>query len=168
MHPDAYAGFGKALRDARVDPSARLTVLDLGGQDVNGTVHGWFTHPETVVTTLDLENADIIADATTWKPDRLFDVVIATEVFEHVKDWRAVIATAKAALHPWGVFVATCASTDRPAHGATGLPTLAPGEWYQNVDPADLREALGIFARSDVVYQFPPGDAYMWGKGVES
>jgi hypothetical protein len=166
VHPEAYTGFQWLSYKSGV---SRLPVgtriLDVGGQYVNGSVHDLL--PFAQITTLDLENADIVADARLWEPDRLFDVVIATEVFEHVKEWRRVIHTMRKALDPAGpgFLLATCASTDRPRHGATGAPRPAPGEWYQNVEPVMLRHCLGAhFSEFDVVYQYPPGDAYMWGR----
>jgi cyclopropane fatty-acyl-phospholipid synthase-like methyltransferase len=165
MHPEAYEGFGEMLYAAEVDRAALLTVLDLGGQNVNGTVHEWFTHPDTEIVTLDLENADIVADATDWTPDREYDVVISTEVFEHVEHWPRIAATAFQALGTGGVFVATCASTNRPPHGATGDPAPVAGEWYSNVEPAQLQFVLEqLFAHAEVVYKYPPGDAYMWAR----
>lgn len=166
MHPEAYEGFGWMVKESGLDPLASLTILDIGGQDVNGTVHDYFKQGDGVsVTTLDLENADIIADARTWVPDDQYDVVIATEVFEHVQDWRAVLQTMHRALHPGGVLLATCASTDRPAHGATGAPLPVEGEWYRNVAPSDLATALDrLFKESNVHYRYPPGDAYMWAR----
>lgn len=167
MHPEAYAGFGWAIEKSGLDPTAPLRVLDVGGQNVNGTVHEYFTHPETTILTLDLENADIIADACTWQPDRQFDVVMATEVFEHVKDWKAVIQTMRRALEPDGVLLATCASDNRQPHGATGAPAPGPREWYGNVSPEQLRRALHQhFRMAEVTYLYPPGDAYMWARPV--
>lgn len=163
MHPEAYEGFRQALDEALPIYHEGMRVLDVGGQNVNGTVHELL--PLAVITTLDLENADILADARTWKPDRLFDLVIATEVFEHVAEWREVLVTMRRALDPGGLgaLVATCASTARPAHGATGAPLPAEGEWYGNVHEADLRIFLrSLFITSKVTYQYPPGDAYMW------
>jgi hypothetical protein len=167
MHPEAHAGLGWVIDQSGLDRHAPLRVLDVGGQDVNGTAHDWFTHPATTVITLDVENADIIADARTWEPDQLFDVVMATEVFEHVEDWRAVLRTMRLALDPAGpgVLLATCASDGRPVHGATGAPLPADGEWYGNVPPAELTEALSLyFPWREVRYQTPPGDAYLWGR----
>ena len=165
MHLEAYEGFGEMLYAAEVDRNAPLTVLDLGGQNVNGTVHQWFTHPDTEITTLDLENADIIADATDWEPDKQYDVVIATEVFEHVEHWPKVLATAFHALGTGGVFIGTCASTNRPSHGATGAPDPEPDEWYRNVEPAELQFVLDqLIAHAEVTYKHPPGDAYMWAR----
>ena len=154
------------LEDAEVDRhQPGLRVLDLGGQNVNGTVHDWFT--DAVITTLDLENADIIADATDWYPseDQEWDVVIATEVFEHVQHWPAILDTAWAALVPGGAFITTCASTHRPAHGATGAPAPVLGEWYLNVPPLLLEQELAKrFRTYGVEYRYPPGDAYAWAR----
>jgi hypothetical protein len=165
VHPEAYEGFGWALRESGLDPTKPYSILDVGGQDVNGTVHDYF--PNAEILTLDLENADIIADATVWKPDQWFDVVIATEVFEHVAGWGYVLETMYRALDVTGpgVLLATCASTNRPAHGATGAPLPAPGEHYDNVSPYDLENTLELyFPHMGVRYQYPPGDAYMWGR----
>lgn len=163
MHTEAHVGFGWALGMTRIDPTRPWRVLDVGGQNVNGTAHDYF--PNAEVTTLDLERADIIADATTWQPDRLFDVVMATELLEHVEDWPAVVATMRSALDPDGpgILLVTCASTDRRPHGATGARWVAEGEHYANVDPVDLADILGrSFRVCGVRYQFPPGDAYAW------
>jgi hypothetical protein len=166
MHPEAHAGFQRMLKKVNVPRLyAGLRVLDVGGQYVNGSVHDLL--PGARITTLDLENADIVADARHWRPDRLFDLVMATEVFEHVREWRQVVHTMRAALDPDGpgVLIATCASTDRPRHGATGAPLPARGEYYANVEPRNLEHCLHQYFREyGVEYQYPPGDAYMWAR----
>lgn len=170
MHPEAYAGFGRMLAKSGLDPATPLRILDVGGQDVNGSVHDYFTHPDTVITTLDLQNADIIADARLWQPDRLFDVVIATEVFEHVAEWPLIVLTMHSALDPEGpgVLLVTCASTHRQPHGATGAAAPSRGEHYRNVDPDKLRDALrNHFLHVEVEYQNPPGDAYAWARTAD-
>lgn len=170
MHPEAYIGVGWAITSSGLDCHVPLRVLDVGGQNVNGTAHDWFTHPDTTITTLDVENADIIADARTWEPTTRFDVVLATEVFEHVANWAAVIRTMALALDPAGpgVLLATCASSNRPEHGATGAPLPAPGEHYRNVPPEELRAALlPYFPTAEVRYLYPPGDAYMWARTTQ-
>jgi hypothetical protein len=160
MHAEAYQAFGELLAEAHIDRDAPWKILDLGGQNVNGTVHDWFTHPKTTITTLDLQRADIIADVTSWTPDRFFDIVISTELFEHIRGWRSAIRTAAAA---GDILLATCASTRRPPHGMTGEARVPAGEWYGNVDPEDLREVLGWWYQSfEVHYAYPPGDAYLW------
>ncbi len=164
MHPEAYEGFGWALHQTGLNPDRGWRVLDVGGQDINGTCHDWL--PNATILTLDLEHADIHADARTWVPDDLFDIAMATEVFEHVQDWRAILSTMAAALDPAGprILLITCAATGRPAHGATGAPLPAPGEWYGNLTPSALSDAL---AAHSVVYEVrydlrTGGDLYAW------
>lgn len=168
MHLEARAGFAKMLAKSGLDPQERWKVLDVGGQDVNGTVHDLL--PNSAITTLDIENADIIADATTWQPTQLFDIVIATEVFEHVLNWYGILLTMHKALDPDGpgVLLATCASTNRQPHGATGASAPAEGEHYRNVDPVALSQTLETvgFGIREVDYLYPPGDAYCWAQVV--
>lgn len=164
MHAEAYEGFGRMLELAGVNVDEVTTVLDIGGQSINGNVYDYFK-PGTKVTTLDLENATIKADARRWVPDRTYGLVIATELFEHVEGWEHIIRTARLACDKTSVFITTCASTDRPRHGATGASLPAPGEWYQNVDPLQLGWALDLFfGQRWVEYNYPPGDAYAWAR----
>lgn len=167
MHPEAYAGFALAAKDADLDLTRALRVLDVGGQHINGSVHDHFTGRGTVITTLDVENADIIADARTWHPTHLYDVVITTEVFEHVAEWREILDTMKAAVdvNGPGVVLITCASPPRAPHGATGAPLPVAGEWYANLTRRVLIEALRTrFSEHGVRYQHPPGDLYAWAR----
>lgn len=172
MHLEAFVGFGGLVEDSDLDTGAPLRILDVGGQDVNTTGQGFdlytrFTHPETTITTLDLYRADIIADAATWEPDRSFDVVMSTELFEHISTWREVIAVMRRALDPdgFGVFLSTCASTGRGPHGMHGAERPGRNEYYGNVAAYDLEYELDKhFSRVSVRHQFPPGDAYAWAR----
>lgn len=167
MHPEAHAAMDRMLTEARIDRAAPLRVLDLGGADVNGSIRDLL--PKAEWTGLDIQpgpGVDIVADATTWDPpdDREWDVVVCTELLEHVHNWTAVLAAASSALRYSGrhLFV-TCASTGRPPHGARGAAEPAPGEHYANIDPDRLGEVLGVlFTRAEVTYQPIPGDAYAW------
>jgi len=164
MHTEAYNGFGDMLALSGVDPEGSWKILDIGGQNVNGSVHEYFSN--ATITTLDLENADIIADGCTWRSDDRFDLVIATEVFEHVEEWPAIIETMYFHLVDGGTLISTCASTGRRPHGATGALDPAPGEWYGNVAPQDLQNVLNHwFVEAEVHYHpVPWGDAYMWAR----
>lgn len=165
MHPEAFDGFGHMLSQTTLDPEGYWQILDIGGQHINGNVHSYF--PNATIKTLDLENADIIADACTWVPDQKYDVVICTEVFEHVRDWPQIIATAHMALdgEPGGYLLATWASDNRPPHGATGAPLPEDDEWYANVPPKDVDGMLAsLFTEHHVEYRYPPGDGYAWAR----
>jgi SAM-dependent methyltransferase len=167
VHDEARAAVAR-IADAH-DLRARtdVAVLDLGGRNINGSLRDLFaTRDWTAVDAVDAEGVDIVADARTWTPDRAYDVVLCTEVFEHVRDWRRVLGTCARALTPGGTLIATCASDRRPRHGMSGGPWPEPGEHYANVPPAELAAHLAHlgFLRFAVEYQFPPGDLYCWAK----
>lgn len=164
MHPEARNGLIWAIQESSLVTSNKR-VLDLGGQEINGNCHDLFT--DCTITTLDLENADIIADVTTWEPVEKWDVVMSTELLEHVADWPAAISVVREALSDDGVFVMTCASTGRPRHGATGAGSPAEGEHYGNVSPDVLiAELARNFSEFAIKYQSNPGDVYAWARGI--
>lgn len=120
-----------------------ISVLDMGGQDMNGSCRGLF--PTADYTVLDIaagKGVDIVADAATWTPDRAYDVVLSTETFEHTPDWPAMCRTAFAACRPGGQFVVTCAGPGRHPHSGRAATAIQPGEYYKNLDVAGLRGAL--------------------------
>lgn len=130
-----------------------VDVLDIGGRNINGSTRDLF--PGSTWTALDIrpgQGVDIVADASTWTPNRAYDVVVCTEVFEHTPSWPRICMTAFKACRPGGVFVATMAGPGRPEHSAIdGGWTLHPGEYYGNVDPIELRGALADAGFVDVV-----------------
>lgn len=130
----------------------KIMVLDIGGRDVNGTLRDLF--PNADYTVLDLRpgpNVDIIADATEWDPDgRKWDLVLCTEVFEHVKGWQHICWNARKACWPGGKFVATCAGLGRPAHSGFEAVGPQPGEWYSNLSAQQLHSALVATGWDDV------------------
>ena len=162
MHPEAQAGMAKMLAESGIDTQLPWTGLDVGGRLINTSTRHLL--PNTRWTGLDIKpgpDVDVVHDAATWIPDRLFDVVISTELFEHTAVWPEILATCAAALGPGGYLFITCASTGRPAHGAEGTFVVPADEHYGNVDPVELETVLRRhFVDAQVTYQFPPGDAY--------
>lgn len=156
MHPEAMAWVAD---HATTDPVA---VLDLGGRDANGSPRHLFPNadPYLVLDLADGPNVDVVADAAAWTPDREFDVVVCTELFEHTPVWPDICVTAFKALRSGGRLVATMAGPGRPPHGAWGAAWLARDEWYGNVDPDRLREVLESTGYIDVVVdrRFSPAD----------
>ncbi len=116
-------------------------VLEIGSHDVNGGIRDLFPTVGEYVG-LDVREGpgvDLVADATVYKTDRSFDCVVSTEVFEHVEGWRGIVRCAAEAAAR--VFIVTCAGPGRGIHSATG-GELDPDEWYQNVNPDDLKVEL--------------------------
>lgn len=148
--------------------------LDVGGADVNGSVRAQL--PNTNWTGLDIGAApgvDIVADAATfeWLYDHgtRYDLVIATELFEHAEKWRDILAvmTEALALNGPQLLIATCASTGRPPHGSRGEWGVPDGQYYGNVDPDELRTELEKYFREvHVEFNPNPGDVYCWARGL--
>lgn len=163
MHAEALAGLTALVELSGIDTTKPWTALDMGGADYNGT--GRDLLPNAQWTGLDLrpgKGVDIVADASTWVPDREYDIVITTELLEHTAVWRECLATARKALRPGGHLFVTCASTGRTVHGHNGLD-LAPDEHYGNIGPFELEATLdALFDELTVRYAYPPGDVYAW------
>jgi hypothetical protein len=84
MHDEAMA----YVEQRRTDEA--LAVLDVGGRWINGGVRELFPNADPYVSLdiVDGPGVDIVADAATWVPDRAYDLVVCTEVFEHTPSGR--------------------------------------------------------------------------------
>lgn len=101
-----------------------LRVLEVGAQDVNGS-------PRTVIAPLkpasyvgvDFQQGrgvDKVVDASRLVETFgavAFDVVISTEMLEHVKDWKAAVSSMKRVLTFGGLLVVTTRGPGFPYHG---------------------------------------------------
>lgn len=134
MHGAAYLW----VRDHAPDEPGH--VLDIGGRNVNGSPRSCF--PEAAsYTVLDImpgEGVDIVADAATWQPNRVYDTIVCCEVFEHTPDWPKILHTCERALSPSGTLILTMAGPGRGEHSAHDGQALRPGEHYANVSSSTL------------------------------
>lgn len=151
MHEAAFAWV-----ETNASTDLPVKVLEVGGRDVGGRWGGSIRKlfPAATYVVLDVVDGvdvDVVADAATWEPDGVYDVVAAVEVFEHAWAWPAICAMAKRALRSGGLLVATMAGPGRSPHGATGEPHPASGEWYANVSPADLTNVLQGQGWKDII-----------------
>lgn len=125
-----------------------LSVLDIGGRDLNGSTRILFpnANPYHVLDIRPGDGVDFVADAADWRPDpesAAYDLVLSTETFEHAKRWPEIIQTAYEVLRPGGWFIFTCAGPGRPPHsGAAAKWELDPGEWYANVSASEIGYVL--------------------------
>ena len=137
MHAEAYEFVGQYGTDEQV------TVLDVGGRNINGTARDHFPNANyTVLDILDGPGVDVVADAATWSPPHKYDVVVCCETFEHTPVWRDICRTLAEAVKVKGAVILTMAGPGRPPHSGFDGGPVHDGEHYENIDPDDLRDAL--------------------------
>jgi SAM-dependent methyltransferase len=126
-------------------------VLESGSRDVNGSVRPSIEHfsPRSYVGT-DLEagqRVDKICNATelvkTFGAES-FDVVVSTEMIEHVEPWREVISNFKRVLRPGGVLYITTRSLGFGYHGY-------PGDYWRY----EIADMQAIFADMEILSLVP-------------
>lgn len=98
-------------------------VLEVGSLDVNGSLRpvfaAWGPGEYVGIDMFEGTGVDRICSAEQMVaelgPDS-FDVVIATEIIEHVEDWRRVITNIKGVCKPGGIILVTTPSKGFPYH----------------------------------------------------
>jgi SAM-dependent methyltransferase len=157
MHPEAAAFV--ALTAERLGPFE--SVLELGGRAVNGSVRRYFNGARYLsVDITPGREVDVVADATTYRPEDRFDAVVCTEVLEHVEDPDGFVATAWGSLRLGGVLILTMACPSRAAHSGVDGGPLRPGEFYRNVDPDLLARWLVGWKDAEIETHEDRGDMY--------
>jgi Methyltransferase domain len=149
VHGEAYQWVAE-----HADYRSGISVLDIGGRNINGNTRDCYPNADsvTVVDILPGDGVDIVTNAATWIPDREYDLVVCTEVFEHAEEWRDICKTIYAALKPDAWVILTMAGPGRDAHsGHDGQFRLMPGEYYGNVDPMELDDCLNDCGFDDVL-----------------
>jgi peptidoglycan hydrolase CwlO-like protein len=157
-------------------------VLDIGSLDING--NNQYLFDDCLYLGVDLlpgRNVDMTSKGHELNlPDESLDIIISTECFEHDQFYSLTLKNIVRMLKPGGLFLFTCATTNRPEHGTRRtLPEDAPfiqefGEWadyYKNLDEADIRQVLNpdvIFDKYAFSTNQESCDLYFWGikKGV--
>jgi SAM-dependent methyltransferase len=134
-------------------------VVEVGSFDVNGSVReSLLAYDPASYVGVDISpgpNVDVVWDATKlldkFAP-RSFDVVLSTEMIEHVRDWRAALDGMKRLCKPSGVVVIT---TRSPGFGYHGYPH---DFWRYTLSDMAL-----IFADFDIDLLEPDPDASQQG-----
>jgi len=157
MHIEAAAFV--AITAGRLGPFD--SVLELGGRNVNGSVRPYFAGAR--YTSVDIcpgPDVDIVADATTYRPEERFGAVVCCEVFEHAEEPDGFVATAWRSLRPGGVLILTAACPPRPAHSAIDGGPLRAGEFYRNVAPDMMARWLVGWKDTEIETHDDRGDIY--------
>lgn len=134
-------------------PAGARLVVECGGRDINGTVRDLFVNAWSYVA-VDLHpgpGVDVVGDFLDYQPPAPVDVVVCCEVAEHTDTWPGLLRHAAGMLRPGGQLLFTAAGPGRSPHSALIEGPLQPGEYYANVEPADLDVFLGqLFTSHEV------------------
>ena len=124
---------------------AGRTVLEVGSRDVNGTVRPLLAalgaRAYVGVDVAAGPGVDRLCDVASLAAvfaGSPFDVVVTTEMLEHVRDWRTAIANLKQVVAPGGLLVLTTRSYGFPYHEF-------PGDYWR-YEPEDMRWIFRDFA----------------------
>lgn len=118
-------------------------VLECGSYDVNGSARSLFEDCEYVG--LDWRpgpGVDVVGLVHEYEPERLYDVVVSTEMLEHDPHWKLSLARMCQVLRPGGALLLTWAGPARPSHA---LETAPEAGYYRGLLPADVATVVTPF-----------------------
>jgi SAM-dependent methyltransferase len=122
-------------------------LIEVGSYDVNGSVRPLLSHWKPAeYLGVDIKNGpgvDVVCNAEDIVKKfgaETFDIVISTELMEHVKDWRRVISNFKNICRTNGFILITTRSYGYPVHSY-------PYDYWR-YEPEDLKE---IFSDCDMI-----------------
>lgn len=159
-------------------------VLDVGSGDINGNNRFLFEYCKYDGNDVMQANNVTIVSKTKdlYFSNNTFDTIISTECFEHDPEYKDSFLKIYNMLKPDGLFVFTCASTDRAEHGTRrtkpndSYGTIAKledmSDYYKNLTEKDINEIVplnNIFSVWDTYYNSISKDLYFVGikKGIK-
>jgi SAM-dependent methyltransferase len=179
MHPSVLSWFRTTV--AREDIAGRR-VLEVGSFNVNGSVRPILTGLQPAeyhgVDASAGDGVDQVLDCTALVDEfgaGSWDVVVSTEMLEHVEDWRACVRNLVQVLAPGGLLLVTTRSPGFPYHPFPGdywrYTRVAVGRIVSNarldaVEICDDPEAPGVFVKARKPDGWRPPRGNPWA-GVE-
>ncbi len=145
MHPEIDQ-FVEQVKDKHPSYFKEKKVLEVGSQNINGSVKSHFR--ECDYLGMDLGPApgvDFVCSINDYKAPNLYDVVISSEMLEHCKDWQNALLQMYENTKPGGIFILTCASTNRQEHGTnvhSPQDSKFTLDWYRNISVEDFESVL--------------------------
>jgi len=177
MHTEAV-NFTKHVKNILPDFFKNKKVLDVGSGDINGNNKQLFTdceyHGNDVIAA---DNVTIVSKTKDLTfDDESLDVIISTECFEHDPEYTESFLKIYKMLKPGGLFLFTCASTNRSEHGTRRSgPRESYGtigniegmcDYYKNLTKFELDEVLHLddtFTTWETYYNSASYDLYFVG-----
>lgn len=160
----------------------RVTVLDCGSLDVNGSLKDFFTNSN--YTGIDIHpgpGVDIVCKVHEWVNSTRYDVIVSGEMLEHDEHWDKSLQRMYEMTRPGGLLAISAAGEGRAEHGTAqtdgmngyagtdGLWGTSP-DYYRNITEEMFIDALGIhrllvppFSVWDIEENSVDHDIYFWG-----
>lgn len=172
--------FFKKVKEAHPDFFKSKTVLEIGSQDVNGSIRSYFDNCKFLG--LDISSAKcvdlVIPGELCQFPTASFDVIVSTECFEHTPEWKEILENSIRQLRPSGLLILTFAHPGRAAHGTIDSEVGSSpftGNYYKNLSPCHLLQEYPklneFFDRFEFIVDSISCDTYFLGfrgsKGYE-
>lgn len=145
MHPEIQI-FIESVKSKHPDYFKNKKVLEVGSQNINGTVRSNFVNCD--YTGIDLGEApgvDVIMNASEMVYFQEFDVMISCEMLEHCEKWKEALTNMLLCLKPEGMFILTCAGPHRQEHGTeshTPQDSKFTLNHYRNISVEDFELVL--------------------------
>tara|TARA_R110000803_G_scaffold55001_1_gene111828 strand:+ start:785 stop:1270 length:486 start_codon:yes stop_codon:yes gene_type:complete len=142
----------------------RVSVIEIGSRDVNGTARVLFSHATWLG--LDLHEGpavDVVCNAAEYVTDDRYDITICLEVLEHSEHWPELVRRLHDWLKPGGRTIITCAGVGREPHSAIDGQAVREGEYYGNIDTTSLQQAMEQAGFVDVKTEQRGPDTYATG-----
>jgi SAM-dependent methyltransferase len=147
-------------------------VLEVGSQNINGSVRSHFTNCSYIGTDLGpAAGVDVVHDITKGPFTGNFDVVISSEMLEHCEDWEAALSNMYNNIKPGGLFILTCAGPNRQEHGThnhTPQDSKFTLNHYRNISVQDFGSILPSHMFDFVDLSYARGDADLYFYGIRS
>jgi len=168
MHKEVKQFIKKVLS---LNPSFKKgkSVIEFGSLNINGSPRQFFNTKNYLgIDIAEGKGVDYVAFAHEYKPLKIFDVVISTEMLEHDKHWRKSVENMFDLLHSGGLMIITCASIDREEHGTLknkSEDSPMTNDYYQNIDIYDFSNWMPPlhFDSYNLTYARGKKDLFFWG-----
>jgi SAM-dependent methyltransferase len=169
MHPEIDV-FVASVKKKYPEFFEGKSVLEVGSQNINGTVRTHFKNCHYIGTDLgEAPGVDVVHDITEGTLNNMqFDVVISSEMLEHCEKWESALINMYHSTKPGGLFILTCAGPQRQEHGThshTPQDSVFTLDHYKNISVKMFDSILpGIFFDAhELGYSRGEADLYFWG-----
>jgi SAM-dependent methyltransferase len=152
--------------------SGKINVLEIGSQDINGTVRDFFQKGANYLG-LDLGMAKgvdwTIPGELVELPDQWASICISTECFEHAATWEQILMNMIRITRTNGLLILSIAGHGRATHGTVDSEVGSSPfttSYYKNLGADDFIQKIKLghyFKRHSFQVDSEAGDTYFWG-----